>query len=56
MRWYKGRVTFEARKIKGGFGWQSRFYEHVIRNPTAHGNIKRYIERNPELWGQDKFN
>ncbi len=56
IRWYKGRVTYEARKIKEGFGWQSRFHEHVIRDTTAHKNIKLYIQRNPELWEQDKYN
>lgn len=25
INWYKGRVTFEARKINNGFGWQARF-------------------------------
>jgi REP element-mobilizing transposase RayT len=56
MRWYKGRVTYEARKINTNFGWQSRFYENRIRNSVSHDNITRYIIKNPELWKEDRFN
>jgi len=35
MNWYKGRCTFEMRKINAKFSWQPRFYEHVIRNNTS---------------------
>ncbi len=56
IRWYKGRVTFESRKIHADFGWQSRFHEHIIRNPKSHNKIKWYIAKNPELWMQDRFN
>ena len=32
IRGYKTAVTINARKINPDFAWQSRFYEHVIRN------------------------
>ncbi len=36
MRWYKGRCTFEIRrKCNPGFGWHSRFYDHIIRNENS---------------------
>ena len=50
IRWYKGRVTFEARKTKPTFGWQSRFYDRIIRSGEAFEEITRYIEENPNEW------
>lgn len=50
IRWYKGRGTFECRKINPNFGWQSRFYDHIIRNSFAYHNIVKYIIENPENW------
>lgn len=55
IRWYKGRVTFEIRKIHADFGWQSRFYDHIIRNNKSYQNMKNYIINNPMNWGKDKF-
>ncbi|MCF8460332.1 MAG: hypothetical protein K9G46_06385 [Flavobacteriales bacterium] len=56
IRWYKGRATFEARKIHADFAWQSRFHDHVIRNEENHTKIRYYVLNNPLLWNQDKFN
>lgn len=50
IRWYKGRTTFEARKINSEFRWQSIFYDHIIRNERALKNISRYIANNPKNW------
>lgn len=36
--------------------WQRNFYEHIIRNNREMGNIWRYIENNPALWGKDDEN
>jgi REP element-mobilizing transposase RayT len=55
LRWYKGRVTFESRKLDSDFRWQSRFYEHIIRNPWAYRSILRYIADNPKNWNEDLF-
>lgn len=56
IRWYKGRCSFEIRKLNENFGWQSRFYDHIIRTPRAFENIQNYIENNPAKWAEDCFN
>ena len=55
IRWYKGRCSFEIRKIHADFGWQSRFHDHIIRNANSFENIQNYIQENPERWENDKF-
>lgn len=55
VRWYKGRCTFEFRKIHKDFCWQSRNCDHIIRTAIACDNIQNYIESNPENWQKDKF-
>ncbi|MEW4922588.1 transposase [Algibacter sp. 2305UL17-15] len=58
MRWYKGRCTFEINKKHPdtNFGWQTRFYDHIIRDETALKNIRDYIINNPAKWQSDKNN
>lgn len=53
---YKRMVTINARKIHAGFAWQSRFYDHIIRNDKSFQNIQKYIQENPQKWATDKFN
>ena len=55
IRWYKGRVTFESRKIDPLFAWQARYYDHIIRNDESYQRIKKYIINNPANWPDDKF-
>ena len=55
IRWYKGRTAFESRKTNPDFAWQTRFYDHVIRNRTSKDNIRRYIRNNPTRWKEDRF-
>ena len=55
IRWYKGRCTFEMRKINPKFGWHPRFHDHVIRNSESFERIQTYIEENPARWEEDKF-
>ena len=55
IRWYKGRCTFEMRKIIPNFEWHSRFHDHVIRNSESFERIQNYIEENPSRWEEDKF-
>ena len=55
VRWYKGRTTFESRKIQPQFTWQTRYYDNIIRNRTSYGNIQRYIQNNPANWVDDRF-
>jgi hypothetical protein len=37
------------------FGWQPRFYDHIIRNDAALQRIQAYIVNNPRNWGRDRF-
>ncbi len=55
IRWYKGRCSFEMKKIHVDFGWQPRFHDHIIRNEKSFETIQNYIENNPLNWNKDKF-
>ena len=55
IRWYKGRCSFEMRKIHADFAWQARFHDHIIRNETSFQRISNYIRQNTMKWKQDKF-
>lgn len=37
------------------FNWQSRFYDHVIRDAKSHEAIRHYIQNNPSCWGNDEL-
>jgi REP element-mobilizing transposase RayT len=56
IRWYKGRMTFEINKIKINFSWQSRYYDHIIRNEKEFCRIKQYVKDNPMNWETDENN
>src|SRR5437667_144262 len=36
------------------FAWQSRFYDHIIRNQESLDKIRDYILHNPVMWETDK--
>ncbi|GAB7087223.1 transposase [Marinifilum fragile] len=55
IRWYKGRVTFDAHKINPKFEWHSRFYDHIIKDQKELQRIRNYIEFNPKNWKDDKY-
>ena len=55
IKWYKGRCTFEMRKIHPKFSWQPRFHEHIIRDEEAYLKISEYILTNPLRWQEDKY-
>ena len=55
IRWYKGRSSFEIRKINPAFSWQARFYDHVIRNEQSLNDISEYIINNPLSWEKDNY-
>lgn len=55
IRWYKGRCSFECRKIQPNFAWQSRFHDHIISNSKSFDAIQNYIFENPLNWKDDKF-
>ncbi len=55
IRGFKSAVTINARKINSQFEWQSRFYDHIIRDDESFVNIQNYIINNPKNWKDDKF-
>ncbi len=55
IRWYKGRCSFELRKIHADFSWQTRFHDHIIRDGEEYQRIVDYIVNNPANWKKDKF-
>jgi putative transposase len=50
IRWFKGRCTFEIRKLHSQFRWQTRFYDTVIKDADSFERIQNYILKNPERW------
>jgi putative transposase len=54
IRWYKGRTTFECRKLNRSFKWQSLYYDVIIPDKNAYHAIERYIQRNPLNWKSRK--
>jgi putative transposase len=52
---YKSAVTKYCNQLGFEFGWQTRFYDHIIRDGRAFENISNYIINNPEKWDIDKF-
>ena len=55
IRWFKGRTSFECRKIHADFAWQPRFHDHIIRNNISFEKIQSYIIENSLKWKDDKF-
>jgi putative transposase len=56
VRGYKVGVTKYARKINPSFSWQSRYYDHIIRDEKSLYRIREYIHYNPEKWEYDREN
>ena len=55
IRSYKSAVTKHAHRLGFEFGWQTRFYDHIIRDETSFNYISNYIINNPQKWSEDKF-
>ncbi len=53
---YKSAVTKHAHRLGYDFAWQSRFYDHIIRNEKSFNNISQYIINNPVNWKNDDLN
>jgi len=53
---YKGSVKRYFNKNDIFFAWQSRFYDHIIRNEKSLQNIREYIVNNPLKWDLDENN
>lgn len=55
IRSYKSAVTKYAHRLGFEFEWQTRFYDHIIRDGKSYQNISDYIINNPARWQDDKF-
>ncbi|MGB3779989.1 MAG: hypothetical protein WA960_16620 [Tunicatimonas sp.] len=55
IRWYKGRVSYECRKLGLNFAWQARFHDHIVRDQRSLNNIRQYILNNPSYWAENVF-
>ena len=51
----KRSVSSFAREHKIEFGWQSRYYDRIIRNRGEGNNIANYIENNVARWNSDEY-
>ncbi|MBE9491810.1 MAG: transposase, partial [Bacteroidetes bacterium] len=56
IRSYKSAVSKRARQIHPDFVWQSRYYDHIIRDEKSFNNIRQYIIQNPLNWQADAEN
>ena len=57
IRSYKSAVTRRCHQNGfDDFGWQSRFYEHIIRADGSLDRIRQYIINNPTKWAKDYNN
>ena len=55
IRGFKIGVTKFARQHNLPFEWQSRYYEHIIRNMEELDFITDYIENNVAKWEEDRL-
>lgn len=55
IRSFKSSVSKDARKINPNFEWQSRFYDHIIRDVQSLDRIRNYILNNPANWDKGKM-
>jgi len=56
MGQFKARCTKRIRQ-RGfhAFGWQSRFYDRIIRTDQEWQALARYIDDNPRRWAEDRL-
>lgn len=55
MRGFKSAVTSYSNDHNIVFGWQPRYYDHIIRNYNEYQRIANYIRNNPANWGNDRL-
>lgn len=53
---FKSACTRRIQAVcKSNFAWQSRFYDHIIRDDIDLRRIRKYIQENPRKWELDKY-
>lgn len=55
IRAYKASVKRYANQNNIEFGWQSRYWDRVIRDKQELNVVRNYIVNNPVNWKNDKF-
>lgn len=50
IRWFKGRTTYELRKLYSNFKWLKGYHDRIVRDERALKTIRRYIRNNPRKW------
>ena len=57
VRSYKSIVSRTANREYPtiGFGWQARFYDHILRSEAELQRIQTYIKNNPRRWVEDSL-
>jgi putative transposase len=56
VRSFKSVVTKLAHHAGHEFGWQERYWDHIIRNEAELNRIRNYIRANPSNWEKDRNN
>jgi len=54
LRGYKIGVKKYAISHQIDFAWQTRYYDHIIRNDEEYNRIRDYIIENPDNWKEDR--
>ena len=55
IRSYKSALTNWAHQNHfPDFQWQTRFYDHIIRDESDYKRIEKYIINNPARWQDEK--
>ncbi len=55
IRGYKSAVKKYATLHRIDFAWQSRYYDHIIRDEQSFYRISEYIKNNPVNWWEDRY-
>ena len=56
IRSYKSAVTKRCHENgHNHFAWQSRFYDHIIRDEEELYNVRKYVEQNVMRWGMKQL-
>jgi REP element-mobilizing transposase RayT len=56
IRGFKSAITKFANENDLNFGWQTRFYDTIVRDQSLMNIIGNYIENNIAEWNKDCFN
>ena len=54
LKSYSARQINKIRNTPGVSAWQSRFYDHIIRDEDDLLKIREYIQNNPANWEEDE--